>query len=314
MSIKELAIAIISSCLIVCTGVTSTLIAAPAKRYLSYEMFKSLTATCPEIKSPVLAGLTPGGQDMWSIGQMRMPAETHLFEGDFNHDGIAEAALVITSGGKNYLLVAERAASSWRRCGLVAIAGREVRQFNGRAFVLDEKSFVAWDGKRYRLEGGPLAIYCNAYEVSEFSGVSCKLTYVGPQDEPYPGLMISTYYRWPDLTKFKTYRKSGVSYGNDDMQVMWHLTLPPEDLRQAAVLLGRSKFVDAAEDRKGTAAGVLHSLSMLDEHSSKRPNFYEVFLKGSETVELLNALSQKIETNNADGAKLLKEYAKMFGN
>lgn len=287
--------------------------ATPSKKYLTYEMFKSLISLCPEVKNPALAGLSSAGQELWSKGQMRIPAETHLFEGDFNHDSKPEAAIVITDSGKQFLVVAEHIGKNWRRTGFVRIVGAGISEFNGRSFVLDETSFVAWDGKCYKLERGALALYCNGYKSSDFTGVSIKLTYVGPQEKPYPGLWISSYYRWTDLNKFKPYRKASASYANDEIPVMWHLTVPPEDLRNVILYLNHSRFIAMAEDRNGTDGAVWHSLSILDESSPIRPNYFEVFLKGNETVELLTELSVRMEKKNADGAKLLLEYAKMFG-
>lgn len=283
------------------------------KKYLTYDMFKSLTALCPQVHSPRLAGLEPAGQELWSKGQMRIPAETHLFEGDFNHDGKGEVAIVITGGGKNFALIAEPSGQSWRRTGLVPISNQSIIGWNQRALTVGAGNFIAWDGKRYKFEHGPLALYCYGYEQSDFGGVSLKLTYLGPQDEPYPGLLISSYYRLPALSEFKSHRKAGVSYSNDDLPAMWHVTVSPVELRQFVLALKRSAFLASAEDRTGKEGEIRHSLSMIDVSSGNRPNYFEVFLQGKESLELLDAFARQIAGKNADGVALLKEYAKMFG-
>lgn len=286
--------------------------AMAADSYLTYGTFKALTALCPEVQSPLLAGLSEAGQGLWSQGQMRIPAKTHVFEGDFNHSGKSESAIVITDGSKNYVVIAEGNDKHWQRTGFVPIGKQTIKEWNGRALCIDEQSFVAWGGAKYRLERGALAVYCNGYSAAQFNGVMIKLTYIGPQDEPYPGLLISSFYRWPDLSEFKSHRSPGVFYGNDERPVMWHLTVSPEELQEFAVTINRASFLPIAEDRKGTK-GASHSLSILDTSSSKRPNYFEVFLVGQETSVLIDAFAAQLEKRNADAGKMLREYAKMFG-
>jgi hypothetical protein len=244
---------------------------------------------------------------------MRVPAQTHLFVGDFNHDGKTETVLVLADHGNNYLLIAQSSGKTWRKVGLVRIGKAGVREFDGRAFVLDDQSFVAWNGQRYTIIRGPLAQYCYGYQTSEFGGVTLKLTYVGPQDEPYPGLLISSFYRLPDLGKFKTFRRKNVSYANDDLPAMWHVTVSPEELRSSILTLSQSDFTDVAEDRDGREGGITHSFSILDDASAHRPNYFEICLKGDETAHFLADLADRLEKSNADTAKVLREYAKMFG-
>lgn len=287
--------------------------AAPEKKYLSYELFGLLTGICPELKAPSLPGLSSGGRLLWAKGQMQMPAETHLYEGDFNDDGKPESALAIADGGKNYLVVAHLEDQKWRRTGFVPLGKSEVCSFNGRAFALSDNSFVTWDGTKYRAERGPLALYCCGYEPSDFFGVAIKITYVGPQDKPLPGLMISSFYRVPDCSKFKQHRRPNVSYGNDDIPVMWCLTLAPAEVRRLVLQVNRSSCTTVAIDRRGTEGTVLYSLSILDTSSSNRPNYFEAFLSGAEMSQLLQEFSQKVNSGNADGAKLLREYRKTAG-
>lgn len=285
---------------------------AVEKRYLAYETYRALIALCPEVKNSRLLGLQPAAADLWKVGQLQLPEETNVFRGDFNHDGRSDMAIVISDGATNYLLIAEETTKGWKRTGLVKVK-EGISEWNGRALCVGDSSFVAWDGRKYRFERGPLARYCNGYDSSDFRGVTIKCTYVGPQDKPYPGLLISSFYHWPSLESFKSHRKAGIFYGNDDSGVMWHLTLSPEALREFAIALNRSSFLAVAEDRNGTET-VSHSLSILDTRSSNRSNYYEIFLIGKETVGLLDAFAGRIEQENAAGAKVLRKYAKMFGS
>jgi hypothetical protein len=286
--------------------------AAVEKGYLTYDTFKALTALCPEVHNPRLMGLSPAGQSLWARGQLRVPAESHLFQGDFSRTGKSASAIVIADGSKSYIVIAEQKGPNWHRTGFVPIGTQSISGFSGRTLSIGDNSFVAWDGRKYRLERGPLAIYCNKYDTAAFMGVMMKITYVGPQDESYPGLLISSFYRLPVLSEFKSHRASGVFYGNDETQTMWHLTVSPKELQEFTIALSRSGFLPIAEDRRGTEGGVGHSLSMLDVSSSNRPNYFELFLNGEEMVSLLETFAEQIERQNADAAKVLREYAKMF--
>src|SRR5205823_11835396 len=107
-------------------------------------------------------------------------------------------------------------------------------------------------------------------------------------------------------------QRKGVSYGNDDMRVMWNVTLAPKDLQNFAKLLLSEKFLSAAEDRKGTEGSLTHSLSVLDTGSAMRPNFYEVFLNAQELTSFLNTYADQLALNNKSAAGLLREYSRMF--
>lgn len=244
-----------------------------------------------------------------------MPEETHILHGDFNHDGKRDCAIVITGDGNiNYILIAEEApTNTFKRTGLVKVKG-VIAGWNGRALIVGTpKSYVAWTGKRYDARTGALAEYCYGYETSDFQGTMLKMTYIGPQDEPYPGLLISTFYRHPNLEEFKKHRRKGVHYGNDDMKVLWNLSVTPATLKQLVETLNKADFLPKAEDRTGTEGRLSHSLSILDTSSAHRPNYCEVFLEGKDSVDLLKAFSQKVKNDNGQAAALFQEYAKMFG-
>src|SRR5690349_3529426 len=57
-------------------------------RYLDYATFKALIALVPEAPGARLAaGLTDHGYELWSKGQMRVPAANYFVEGDFDGNG-----------------------------------------------------------------------------------------------------------------------------------------------------------------------------------------------------------------------------------
>lgn len=286
---------------------------ADSKRYLTYETYKKLLTLCPEVKNAKLEGLLPAAEELWAKGQLKMPEETHVYRGDFNHDGKAECAIGITSDGTHFVLIAQEDSSGvFKRTGLVRTKGK-INAFNGRAISVTPAGFVAWTGKQYSYQTGALAQYCYEYKSADFGGTMIKMTYVGPQDEPYPGLLISTFYRWPNLDAFKAHHKSEVGYANDQMPVLWHITMSPESLKRLVEALNKSNVLAKAEDRKGIEAGISHSLSILDTASAHRPNYYEVFLQPKEIVALLKSFAQNTSPENRQAAAVMQEYSKMFG-
>jgi len=307
MRIARLLITIAALLATACGGAT-----ASGGKYLTCDQFRQFAALCPEIKDARLAGLAPAGYELWSKNQLKMPAEGHLFEGDFCKDGKSDSALVIADGAQNYVVIAQKAQTGFKRIGFVRIHSDSIRSWNGTVLCLDDSHYIAWNGKGFRMESGPLAIYGNKYGPTEFANVMMKFTYVGAQEEPYPGFLFTSFHRFPDIAEFKTHRTKGVSYGNDDGHILWHLSLSDADLRDLVILLNKSDLVGAAEDRKGTEAVVSHSLSLLDVGSAHRPNFYEVFLSRDEVKKLFGAFAQKIEKHDENGAKVLREYATLF--
>ncbi len=287
---------------------------AADKQYLTYENYKKLIALCSEVKGAKLDGLLPAAEDLWSKGQLKMPEETHVYRGDFDHDGSNDCAIGITGDGcTHYVLIAkESPAGVFKRAGLVKTKG-EIKGWNGRALGISPNGFIAWTGDRFQFQSGALAEYVHSYDTSDFGGTMFKLTYVGPQNEPYPGLLISTFHKLPSLNEFKSHRKQGLHYGNDDMKVLWHMTVSPAKLKAFIETLSKSEFLTRAEDRAmklDGLAGISHSLSILDTSSAHRPNYYEVFLQRKEVVALLKSMAQSTKDDNR---QVLLDYAKMFG-
>src|SRR5438067_1237209 len=159
--------------------------AAEPTRYITYALFQKLTSLSPEIKNPRLVTVTDYGFNLWAKGQMRIPAQGNLLEADLNGDGGKETALAFKSGTTNYLLLAKSVGSNWQKVALLKPKTIDGLQWNGRSLMLDRDEFVAWNAGRYAVERGPLAIYANQYEPSDLASTMFKLTYIGPQDEPY---------------------------------------------------------------------------------------------------------------------------------
>src|SRR5260370_36114577 len=93
--------------------------------------------------------------------------------------------------------------------------------------------------------------YAYDYADADSTGVVIKFTYIGPQDEPYPGLLISSYYRLPNLDIFKPYRRSGVNYGNDDIADLWQITLSPKQIHEFVLAVKNLKSIQTIEKRNG---------------------------------------------------------------
>ena len=281
------------------------------KMYIKYNVFKKLTGQCKKLDNPLLAGLTAAGHKLWEEGDLKVPETGNVVRGDFNKNGNENISFVVRDGKSNFLLVSEKNRGNWQNQGLIKIKSAKLPIWNGKALKIGSKSFVAWSGGRFRETSGALALYQYGYDLPDYRGVMIKLTYIGPQNQPYPGLLIHSYYRVPDMKAFKKFRKKGIDYGNDDMKVLWTLTLPVKKVYNMVSTIASSNLLAKAEDRNPLKIPVHHSLTIIDTASGHRPNNYQLFLKGEETVKLLKQCAVKI--NNSDAAGLIKEYNTMFG-
>ncbi len=130
----------------------SPAVAAEQHYYLEYATFRALTALVPEAPEPRLINLPDGGYELWSQGQMRLPAGDNLVAGDFNQDGHPDAALIFRSHSRRYLLIASQIQGRWVRQALIELKEQSGVTLNGSILILGPpETFVAWDGHRYRL-------------------------------------------------------------------------------------------------------------------------------------------------------------------
>jgi hypothetical protein len=245
-----------------------TVVAAPpiaSPTYLDFATFKALTALAPEVPQPrMLTGLTEVGHVLWAQGQLRMPAPGHFAQGDFARNGEVDVALLFEGGSRRYLLIAGRSSERWVRKALLELQEESAVTWDGAVLRLGlPEAFVEWSGRQFHLVHGPLARYAYNYLTEDFVGVLLKLTYIGAQEEPVPGVLVSTYYRPADLEAFKPYRRPGVHYGNDDFGLLWHVSISPERLRALVLTVKSMKGIDQAAARTGQEA-VSHSLSIVD--------------------------------------------------
>ena len=297
-----------------------TVVAVPAlpavdtSSYLDFPTFRTLTALVPEVPRPRVIGLTEDGHALWARGQLRLPAVGHFAEGDFTRIGTSDAALLFEGGNRRYLLVVGRSGERWFRRALLELQSQSGLIWDGKVLRLGPpETFVEWNGRQFRLVRGPLADYAYNYSPADFSGVLLKLTYIGPQEEPYPGLLVSSYYRLPDIEVFKPHRRVGVHYGNDDAHLIWQLTTTPGRLRGLVMAVKSWNGVDRAAARTGEEPRLSHSLSILDVWSAHRPNAFEVLLTLDETAPLLHTAAQDLDREDPAAARILREYLAMFG-
>ena len=290
-------------------------IGSPA--YLDFATFKALTALAPEVPQPrMIPGLTEVGHVLWAQGQLRLPAAGHFAQGDFTHTGEVTVALLFEGGRRRYLLLAGHSGGRWVRKALLELQDESAVTWDGVVLRLGlPESFVEWNGTQFHLARGPFAHYAYSYAVDEFAGVLFKLTYVGAQTEPIPGVLVSSYYRYArraDLDAFKPYRRPGVHYANDDLGLLWHVTMTPKQLRALVLTAKRMQGIDQAAVRTGQEI-VSHSLSIVDVWSAHRPNAFEALLTQDEMASLLREAARVIDEENPAAARLFREYLTLFG-
>ncbi len=285
--------------------------------YLDFATFKALTTLAPEVQQPrMLTGLTEIGHVLWAQGRLRMPAAGHFAQGDFARTGEVNAALLFEGGRRRYLLIAGHSRGQWVRKALLELQEESAVTWDGTVLRLGlPESFVEWSGTQFHLARGPLAHYAYSYGVDEFAGVLFKLTYIGAQTEPIPGVLVSSYYRYyrrADLDAFKPFRRPDVHYANDDLGFLWHVTMTPQQLRALVLTAKNMEGIDQAAARTGQEM-VSHSLSIVDLWSAHRPNAFEALLTQDEAASLLHAAARAIEGENPAAARLFREYLTLFG-
>lgn len=282
--------------------------------YLEYSAFQTLTRLVPEISTPRIPGaLTEAGHELWSNGELRLPAQGHFILADLNGDQRQEAALILTDGTKNFLLIAAQENGSWKRKSLLRLRKEETLNWDGKTLVVSPpESFLEWDGREFRLESGPLALYAHSYSTDEFAGVSVKLTYIGEQHGPYPGLLISSYYRFADLDAFAKFHRRDVSYANDEMRAIWHLTMSTQNLRQIVLAIKGLKTIEDAAARSGEQAGLTHSVSILDSFTGMRPNYFEALVGAKELNSIIETAASHLKSSDPSALELLTQYINMF--
>ncbi len=282
--------------------------------YLDFPTFRALAALVPDVPHPRVIGLTEDGHALWAQGQLRLPANGHFAQGDFTRSGTIDAALLFESGDRRYLLMAGHSGARWFRKALFELQGQSGVIWDGTILRLGPpEAYVEWDGKRFHIIGGPLGRYAYDYSRDDFVGVLLKLTYIGPQDEPHPGLLVSSYYRGADLEAFRPYRRAGVHYGNDDLRLVWHLTTSPERLRALVLTVKSTDGIDQASVRTGQEPRLSHSVAIVDVWSAHRPNVFEAFLTLDETAALLRSAARSVEREDPAAARVVREYLAMFG-
>src|SRR5882724_12613565 len=148
-------------------------------RYLDYATFKALIELVPEAPGArLMAGLTDEAYELWSKGQMRVPAANYFVEGDFDSNGRPDSALLLKSGERRYLLIATREGGRWTRSRLFTLQNESQLSWDGKVLKLESsEAFIDTTGKEYSLKRGPLESYTHSYSVSDFAGVMIKFSH-----------------------------------------------------------------------------------------------------------------------------------------
>ncbi len=286
---------------------------AGTPKHVSYEEFSELVRLCPNVKDPRLPNVTDQGFELFRKHQMRVSEQGVLVTGPLDQSGNLETALLFKGTDGQHLVIAKKSGSTYAKVAHFHLQKpSESLTWNGKALVLSKNRFIAWTGTEFKICVGSIASYAFDREASDLRDVQIKLTYVGAQTEPYPGLLISSPYSLPDLAQFKVHRSKGVHYGNDDLGLLWHVTLTAKELQGFFVELCRDSVLFKAEDRTGTEGGVCHSLSVSAKNSLAM-SYCELFLTCAETNTLLKRYGDQLEKTNGTAAYTMKEYSKMFG-
>jgi len=170
--------------------------------YLQYSEYSAVLDLFPQLKKPILpGGYTHDSLKFWAKGQMRIRWNHRYLEGDFDGNGIRDAALLVIDGGRWYLLVAEYADKSLKRKSIFSVyENSEIHKDGGiirirSSKVLWPRSFLKWDENGVHYLRGEIADRDLAQSWKSYKNSVLKLAFKHPGDlkvlTKKPGLCLT---------------------------------------------------------------------------------------------------------------------------
>ncbi|MFQ6132259.1 MAG: hypothetical protein ACE5R4_09515 [Armatimonadota bacterium] len=141
-----------------------------------------------------------------------------------------------------------------------------------------------------------------AYNQDELLGLQVKLTYVGVQRKTTPTLAFTSYQHVLDMSRFASFRREGVHYGNDDAAV-WNFTATTAEL--SAVIQGAAKIAAVAQPRDVGDPWV--SLMLYNEVGGEEKGF-EALLGRADAEKLASAVADAIARQNGLARQIVADW------
>lgn len=141
-----------------------------------------------------------------------------------------------------------------------------------------------------------------AMSLEQLKTLQVKLTYVGVQNAAIATVAFTTVFNTLDLDKFKPFRRTGISYGNDDFVPVQTFNATPQEMKDTIDNVAALPNVTAG----GVASKSYLSFSMLN--TSGGTKVFEAVLNKADTSELFAKLRLALHANKA-GQRKISEMA-----
>jgi hypothetical protein len=141
-----------------------------------------------------------------------------------------------------------------------------------------------------------------AMSLEQLKSLQVKLTYVGVQNAPIATVAFTTAFNTLDLTKFKPFRRVGISYGNDDFVPVETFNASPEEMKDIIDKVAALPTVIAG----GVATKPYLSFAMLNTSGGTKA--FEAVLNKTDSAELFTKLRLALNANKG-GLRKLSEMA-----
>lgn len=132
------------------------------------------------------------------------------------------------------------------------------------------------------------------YEPEDFGRVAIKVTWVGPQTEPVPGLAVHSTSRIFDVMPFRAFRRRGIHYDNDDLPVFRSFAATGPQIGALVRAVLTDEKAPAAMLRTEPSAW---ALTILDTGGPRRPNHVELLLDAGEARAMFDRMAAALPDN-----------------
>ena len=140
-----------------------------------------------------------------------------------------------------------------------------------------------------------------AFDDSRLQRGGVKLTHVGEQTGPVATIVIQSYYYLAALDKFKSWQTLSVSYGNDDLPLIFNFSVSSQELRKVFSEAKRVSELNPLENDRPS----LSFVGIVDAPEGIQGA--EVLFSHQGGVELHRALATAIDHDNKIGQIVLRK-------
>ncbi|MFQ6096526.1 MAG: hypothetical protein ACE5O2_02280 [Armatimonadota bacterium] len=144
-----------------------------------------------------------------------------------------------------------------------------------------------------------------AYGEGELGALQVKLTYVGVQRKTTPTLAFTSYRNVLDMSRFASFRRPGVHYGNDDVAV-WNFTATTAEL--ASFLRAAGKFRAVAKPHEPDKPWV--SLMIYNAVGDEERGF-EALLSREDGEKVAAAVAASLSERNGLARQIVRDWTEV---